>query len=296
MQIVKVAYGVAALALIAVLALRWMTPQPDDVPATAPAMARAMPAVSPSPRHAPVATGSPPPLPASPVPGNWRQMRARFEHATSLRAFFYEAMKNPRDGGYFFAQQVLGLCRIEPPVDTLSSARRDDAAVRLRARCDMSDQEQEDMLRQMLAMRESERDDPLYHTYLDFLSAYGRDGKVEAMRGVIDSGDPALIGLLSFWGLQGKGPDDGYAGRLLVACGLGSDCGANSTTLLSLCAQRGWCGDTVGDALRDGFGADYARIDTLARQALDNIRKGNVAGLVRERQVEGGPPPPRKGD
>ena len=75
-----------------------------------------------------------------------------------------------------------------------------------------------------------------------------------------------------------------YLAYDLATCNLGLDCSANSYKALSLCASRGFCGDSVASAIRNGVaqreGFRWETIDGLARILTAAIQQGNAQAFV----------------
>jgi len=282
--------GATFLAVATLVALRWMAPAADSG-SQAPAL---QPQAATPAKHAGFFD------PSMPLGGTstsaqeklvprWRDMQAGFARATSLRAFFYEAMRSPQDGGYYYAWQALGTCTELKSAHGSVSARRQQALDALRGRCDFSEQDADDALRQFGAIRDLKfSDDPLLGEI--FRSQKERDApaRAQALESALASGHPGMIAALVAPAVQiPLGPavsaDDEQIAQTLLACRLGADCGPDSVTMLGLCARQGWCADSIDDALRAGLGTDYGRLDQRAAQAIDDIRKRNLGALVRAR-------------
>jgi hypothetical protein len=75
-----------------------------------------------------------------------------------------------------------------------------------------------------------------------------------------------------------------YLAYDLATCELGLDCSANSYRVLSLCASRGFCGDSVASAIRNGVaqreGFRWETIDGLARNLTAAIQQGNALAFI----------------
>jgi hypothetical protein len=227
------------------------------------------------------------------VPVRWRELQDKLKRATSLRAFYYEAIKRPQDGGYFYAMSALDLCRKLPPADAAATAHRRDVAERLRQRCDFSEQETEDALRQFTAIRHAGlTDDPLYGRIFGLLMANTPDARMAAVHAAIDAGNPEVIAAVASPSIEVEArtslganadaiEDKLQYATVLTSCRLGSDCGPDGLLAQYLCANKGWCGGDVPDALQAALGTDYAVLDRLSQQAVANIRSGNLARLAR---------------
>lgn len=234
-------------------------------------------------------------LAAAPETAAWRSMDAAFRSATSMRAFFYQAIRRPSEGGYFYAMQALSSCsKVEEALAAASSPPRQQAAVLLRTRCDFTAEDQEDAFRQFSAIRNlTFADDPI----LDIMmrrSAPGDSGAaVELLRTVVEFGNPALTTAITTTRVESAISSSGGSGaatrddlnytQTLIECRLGADCSAGSTNALRLCAQRGWCGADLQSALRDGLGDRFERLDRIASAVVADIKQGNYAALAVER-------------
>lgn len=286
-------------AMLALTALRWMAPSPAPA-----AQARLdMPVLAPPGAHAGERTifmpVTEPPAPAAPqAPGiHWREMQAKLEHAPSLRAFYYEALRHPEQGGYYYATAAIGACKDWAPADGPPNARQQQVREALRARCDFSAQEREDAWGHFAAMRNLKfEDDPLLEKVFAILKAPDADAKANILRSALAEGNPYLTASLVQPALAARIAEGASAhpeafnlpeaAQTLVACRLGAECGPESMAAQMLCVQHGWCADNVTDALREGLGADFARIDGLAGQAVIDIRKGKLARLVQVSQAQ----------
>lgn len=74
----------------------------------------------------------------------------------------------------------------------------------------------------------------------------------------------------------------------LATCNLGLDCSASSYKALSLCASRGFCGDSVADAIRNGVaqreGLQWPVIEALARKLTVAVQQGNAHAFIPSQQ------------
>lgn len=293
MKIGSLAMRTAFVALLVLAALRWMAP----LPAPGAQSQAALPPLAAPTTHGGERTFflpvTEPPAPATPQARtvHWREMQAKLEHAPSLRAFYYEALRHPEEGGYYYATAAIGACKEWTSTDAPVSARQQQARDALRARCDFSEQERKDAWSHFGAMRNVKfEDDPLLDKVFAILKAPDADAKANVLRRALAEGNPYLSASLVQPALAARiaegasakpeAVDLSEAAQTLVACRLGAECGSESMAAQMLCVQHGWCGDNVTDALREGLGADFARVDGLAGQAVIDIRKGNLARLV----------------
>jgi hypothetical protein len=271
--------------------MHWMAPAPDAAGATA-----AAPAPTPATEKGRTffdpdltAAQSAPAAPTAP-PVRWRELQDKLARATSLRAFYYEAIKRPQDGGYYYGRRALEMCERAEKVDADGSAAHRQAIEQLRQRCDFSEQERKDAEREFAAIRHADlSDDGVYRRMFGFLMAKTQEERVAAMQASIDLGNPIVMASLASPSIDvairesgaKAAPEFPNAAVLLTACRLGADCGPGSMMLLELCANMGWCGASVPDAMRDGLGADYALLDRLSQQAATDIRKGVLTRVTR---------------
>lgn len=217
---------------------------------------------------------------------DWRAMDKRYQTATNLRAFFYEALQKPTEGGYYYAAQVRSLCRrnILIAAKTLPLTQR-QAVDDLSRRCDFSLSELDDADRQLAAKRDLNfGDDPIIAQIVSTLMAKDDSARAGLLNAAIAGGNPDVIGsLLSSTGetLAATVTKDSkmtseYATDivLLVQCQMGADCASpESMRTRNLCAVHGWCADNVRDALRNGLGSEFERVDQLAKQLTNDMRK-----------------------
>lgn len=224
----------------------------------------------------------------------WREMARKFDNATSLRAFFYEAIQHPEQGGYFYAMAALGRCRDSKavnPTDVATPQQR--AAYALGTRCDFSEQEARDAFQQMGAIRGTRLDDdPLLRQVFAFTRAKTGDEKIRVVASTMDLHHPQAIRSVITPAVEkafGTGPGaDAHAAELagysldLVECRLGASCGETSDRTLELCARQGWCADSVPNALRLGLGADFARVSSESSAVFKHLSTRNFRVLVPE--------------
>ena len=291
MRIREIAIGVVLAALLAGgVALTIPSPAPLSV---------AMPAAAtvslfvPAPRSAPSVIAAPQAPPAA----NWREVHAMYAGATNLRAFFYEALRKPGNGAYFYASRVLETCgrALEATQAPLPAVRR-NAAEGVPQRCDFTAEGLEDAQRELDASRNlAFHTDPLLGSMFDYLAADGPEGRAAMLLAAFEQGNPEVIATLVAPAIEagmapGMAPErDSTAlgvpfGAGLVACGLGANCGPESLRTLELCMQMGWCAGSVPDALRQGLGKNFAAVDRIATRVLDDIRRRDARRLANLRR------------
>lgn len=212
-------------------------------------------------------------------------MHAKFVRAPSLRVFFYEAMRHPKEGAFYYAMNVVQTCTLamDAAPDLLPAQRA--AAAELRQHCDFTPQGLEDAKRELYAARHLDLGkDALLGSMFDYLAADGVDGRAAMLRAAFEQGNPEVIGALVAHAVEGsmpaprKGEPDSTArgvtyGAVLVACRLGADCGAGALRTLELCVKQGWCADSVPAALEQGLGQHFAALDRLAAKAVQDARR-----------------------
>lgn len=225
-------------------------------------------------------------LPAQPTaPFDWRTMRKRYDTATNLRAFFYAALDQPKEGGIYYASVIKSTCRKNLSIATDAlPVRQREAVETLRKRCDFSLSELDDADRQFQAKRDLNfSDDPILARVIASLQAPSDTARAAVLDAALADGDPEVIGSLlastaanTIEATISKDPKTVsiYAEEtvLLVQCQLGTDCtNPDAMRTLTLCTQHGWCADNVRDALRIGLGSDFERLDLLARQMTRDL-------------------------
>lgn len=290
LRIREIVIGLVLAGLLAgVVILTLPSPEPVGVAVPAPA-ALPPPAAGPAPPGAPVAVATPAAVAGQP-PASWRDLHARFVHAPNLRVFFYEAMRKPGNGAYFYATNVLETCRraLEQTLPTLPAPRR-AAAEELQRRCDFTPEGLEDAERELGAARHLGLDsDPLMGSMFDYLSADGPEGRSRMLLAAFEQGNPDVIASLVAPVFHERVPvrdeQDSTArgvpfGGALVACRLGADCGAGAPRTLELCMLLGWCAGSVPAALQQGLGVHFAALDRMANQVVDEIRRRDARRLV----------------
>lgn len=298
--------GVAAAAAL-YLAYEWLAvpaPAPFPLPAAtapaAPAGAGAAPA-APAPAPAP-APAAPLALPST------ADLARKFSAATSMRAFVYEALKKPEEGGYQYAFAALDLCKYDGTTLRLAptaSAQQKAAHEVLSRRCDMSAADRDAARLQIAADRRASFDrDPYLSLAFDRIAAIDDPERRRVVAAILHSGDALALQYLNtetsyqkdglpysgvyFAGAYYPGDNDSgmFGHALMIAmCSLGLDCGPQSSVVLMLCVHRGWCADSVGEAIRIGVGPGqaqlYAQIEALAARLVVEIRRRNVMAFVR---------------
>lgn len=231
----------------------------------------------------------------------------KFNTAPSLRAFVYEALKKPEEGGYQYAFAALGFCKYDGttlPVAPTATTRQHEATEALARRCDMSAAERDAARMQITADRKASFDrDPYLALAFDRLTALDGASQHKVISQVLDTQDPLTMQSLDhevsyiqdgrelrgvyFAGRYYPGGDGNsmfdYA-LLLAQCSVGLDCGPGSLPLLMMCIQKDWCGESVNEALRNGLGPQqtslYAQVETLAARLAYEIKRKNAAAFV----------------
>lgn len=285
----EIAIGVVLTGLLAgVVMLTLPSPEPVAVAVPAP---RALPAPTPTTALPVSQVPARPATRAAEPPTAWRELHARFVQAPNLRVFFYEAMRKPGSGAYFYATNVLETCRraLEQTLPALPAPRR-AAAEELLRRCDFTPEGLEDAERELGAARNLGLDtDPLLGSMFDYLAADGPEGRARMLLAAFEQGNPDVIASLVSPVFHERVPvrdeEDSTArgvpfGGALVACRLGADCGPGAPRTLELCMMLGWCADSVPTALRQGLGAHFAALDRLTNQVVDEIRRRDARRLV----------------
>ena len=239
-----------------------------------------------------------------------RAMRERFNTATNYRAFIFEALKRPREGGYMYAYGAIGACRVDSNAIKTSgtpSAPQREAADTLAKRCDMTEAERSAAFVQIAHDRQAGNldADPLMKLTFDVLNAKSVEQKRDVIASILNSQDPSLLSSLvtaaavdfkegantnvrlHFGGRYYDVDDDAdvlFYAMQLAQCSLGEDCGATSIKTLKLCINYGWCGASYAEALRAGLGADraefFAQIKALAEQLIIEIRRKNIGAFM----------------
>lgn len=297
-----------ALAVALVIGREWL--QRDAIPLTVPLV------VSPEPAAARAFVPPPAAAPSARRPeGASRLAHAfaaamvrRYSTAPSLRAFVYEAMRKPEEGGHHYAFIALATCSysVAParPVAPRSAEQR-EAIEALARRCDMSREEMDAARTQLVASRQlNDEPDPLMPLTFDLLMAGDAPERLKAVAAILETQDPHLL-----WSLAEAGsamPDEEkakgvyFAGRYyeggtgsgvydyalqLAQCNFGIDCGAGSLPVLLMCIRQGWCGESLSEAMKAGLGADKAAVfeqaQALAAQLILEIKRKNARAFVR---------------
>ena len=122
MRLREIAVG-AVLAILLAGGVALTVPQPAPVTVDVPAPTPVNLALAPV-RSTPPATAASP-APVQPESG-WRDMHAKYAGARNLRVFFYEALRKPGNGAYFYAMRVLETCGLvlKATPSALPAARR----------------------------------------------------------------------------------------------------------------------------------------------------------------------------
>lgn len=299
MRIRDISIGVVSSGLLAAfVALTMPSPEPGGGAIPAPASVTISeppaPATSPAPASIKASTKASTKATAAPA-APWRDMHAQFVRAPNLRVFFYDALRKPGEGAYFYATNILETCRraLDQEVSSLPSPRR-EAAGELQRRCDFTAEGLDDAERELGAARHlGLATDPLLGSLFDYLAADGPDGRARMLLAAFEQGNPEVIASLVAPVFHERAPvrdeTDSTArgipfGAALVACRLGADCGPGSPRTLELCMQLGWCAESVPAALQQGLGPHFAALDRLAAQVVAEIRRRDARRLVTPRQ------------
>lgn len=289
MRLREIAVG-AVLAILLAGGVALTVPPPAPVTVDVPAPTPVKLALAPV-RGTPPATARAP-APVQQEPG-WRDMHAKYAGARNLRVFFYEALRKPGNGAYFYAMKVLDTCGLVlKATPSALPAERRNAAEALRQRCDFTVEGLADAGRELDAARNiGLSTDPLLGSMFDYLSADGPEGRAKMLVAAFEQGNPEVIASLVAPAIEAQmapamTPErDSTAlgvpyGATLVACRLGMDCGPDSVRTLELCMQMGWCGGSVPEALRRGLGKNFAALDGVASRVLRDIERRNARRLL----------------
>lgn len=230
----------------------------------------------------------------------------RFASTQSYRAMYYEAIKRPKDGGLMYAFAALNTCKKQNTndADIANNSVRLQAATYLNSRCDFSESEMQDARRELAAIRELKFDhDPLLKLTFGLMKPTSSEAYENTVRAILETADPlAIYSLIS----PKLGPNDSgesiyfaghdYTGKDAIAtveyaydltrCKLGLDCGPTSTRVLQLCAERGWCGDSLSSALQLGLSNNsaisFAAVQQLSANMLTEITRKNAAAFIKK--------------
>lgn len=304
-----------ALAAVLYVTYEWMVvpaPAPLNVPAAGASTATAAPSrpgpPPAGPASAPAAAAGPAARPALPSSAD---LARKFNGAASMRAFVYEALKRPEEGGYQYAFAALELCKYDGTSLRLAptaNAQQKAAYERLARRCDMSGAERDAARRQITADRRASYDrDPYLALAFEMIAALDAPQRRRVVAAILASGDPLALWYLNtaVQYLENGRPMSGvyFGGRYypnavddangidvfahameLAVCSLGIDCGPESAEVLMMCVDKGWCGESVREAMRTGLGPEraamFAQIEALAARLVVEIRHRNVAAFV----------------
>ena len=267
--------------------------------------ALAVPAPAPQSRASAVADPGPAPAAgeAKALPSS-AELARKFNSAVSLRAFVYDALKKPEEGGYQYAFAALELCKFDGTTLRLpvtATAQQKDAYEALSRRCDMSAADREAARAQIAADRSASYNrDPYLALAFDRIAAINAPAMHSVVAAILGSGDPLALQYLAtevsymqdgvpMMGVYFGGRHYPYSGMfehaiMLAVCSLGIDCGPSSSILLMMCVHKGWCGDSMQGAIRNGLGAQQAaqaaQIEALAARLVVEIRRKNVGAFV----------------
>ena len=230
-------------------------------------------------------------------------MADKFDRASSLRAFHYEAIRTPESGGHFYGIAALFTCKkyggSAPPAASATPAQQ-DAFRRMSLRCEMTDQERHAIFSQWAHNnRTSTADtDPMLQRIYDLVGAKSDEVRRQAIGRLLETQDAAvLMTVLSprdhgdksetffkgNWYGGEKGEQTIDMSILLARCTLGTHCGPDSTEYLNLCAQRGWCAGNVSDSIQQGIGSlgiDAAKTRDLANQMVTTFMQQDASAFL----------------
>lgn len=234
-------------------------------------------------------------------------LRRSFNEAPSLRAFVYEAIKKPREGGHMYAFIALATCaNSAPPARPVAprSAQQREAIEALARRCDMSPDEMAAARSQLVSERRlNDEPDPYMPLTFDLLMAADTGARLQAVAAILETGDPHVM-----WSLTeaGRAKADGQGGKevyfagsyypggsgtglydyavQLAQCNFGLECGPGSLPVVLICARQGWCAGSLPEAIRVGLGAEragfFAQAQALAAQLTYEIKRKNARAFV----------------
>ncbi len=241
------------------------------------------------------------PTKAEPVVEN---MASQFNRASSLRAFFYQAIRSPEQGGLMYGIAALGACRKyttgAAPKPTGYSAETESAIRSLTARCEMTEGDRNSGLAQVAHDRVTNWDvDPIFHKTLALAKAKSTGERRQAIEGLLELQDPIVFETLlspvthgedeeiffnDVWYPGEKGEQTIQLAVSLARCDLGWNCGADSVANLTMCAERGWCAQNVRESIRFGLGVqstEFASTSTLASQLVAAFRQRTTTAFIR---------------
>ncbi len=235
---------------------------------------------------------------------------SRFNNATSYRAFLADALAHPEDGGLTYTMFVLQECKrfnARAPLGPESSQAQQNAVALMTTRCDLT---REDILQAMNAALHSNGvavgSDPALSAVLS--RGAGEEGKARFAGDLIASRDPVRLAQLLTLNAQptsdGSDPPlyfDGVTWStpgerqliqdafLIAQCSFGMACDSQSHFALTLCAERGWCGDSVKEEVVMGHASsgsqeNAAQLSALADKLVLAIRGNDVERFVERRR------------
>ncbi len=289
-------YTTAALALVTIYLLM-NGPARDDAPKDGNAVAAKR---APLPSWLPLKEEDLRPKPVPPRADG--AMLRQFNTATSLRAFVFEALKKPEQGGYLYAIQALAFCGRQGKLADEANAdtARREASAALAVRCDISKDEMRAVSRQAEADRYANYErDPFLRLVVESMETQDPAQRQATVKAILDSGDPLAFEAVPLFARHGKPGEEKrgvyFGGRYydgadntlfnhafkLAQCELGIDCGPASLVTLAACIDQGWCAASYREALRVGLGARFAEAEVLAVQIAAAIRARNVGAFVK---------------
>lgn len=238
---------------------------------------------------------------AEPVVEN---MASQFHRASSLRAFFYQAIRSPEQGGLMYGIAALGACRkyTTGAASKLTgySVEREAAIRSLIVRCEMTEGDRSSGLAQVAHDRVTNWDvDPIFHKTMALVKAKSTGERRQAIDGLLELQDPIVFETLlspvthgeneetyfnEVWYSGEKGEQTIQLAVSLARCELGWDCGADSLANLTMCAERGWCAQNVRESIRFGLGVqstEFASTSVLASQLVAAFRQRSTTAFIR---------------
>ena len=229
-------------------------------------------------------------------------MASQFNRASSLRAFFYQAIRSPEQGGLMYGIAALGACRKyttgAASKPTGYSVEREAAIRSLTVRCEMTEGDRNTGLAQVAHDRVTNWDvDPIFHKTLALVKARSTSERRQAIEGLLELQDPIVFETLlspvargedeetffnEVWYSGEKGEQTIQLAVSMARCDLGWNCGADSLANLTICAERGWCAQNVRESIRFGLGVqstEFASTSALASQLVAAFRQRTTAAF-----------------
>ncbi len=232
-------------------------------------------------------------------------MASQFNRAGSLRAFFYQAIRSPEQGGLMYGIAALGACRKyitgAAPKPTGYSPERETAIRSLTVRCEMTEGDRSSGLAQVAHDRVTNWNiDPIFHRTMVLVQAKSATERRRAIENLLELQDPIVFETLLSPVTRGENEEtffnevwySGESGEqtiqlavTMARCELGWSCDANSLANLTMCAERGWCGENVKESIRLGLGmqsTDFASTMQLASQLVAAFRQRTTTAFIQK--------------